>query len=123
MRRLFGTMCVGLVVWALPAASAEKRCGGYGNPTPGDMLLIDGHGDWWITGGGEGADAKGLNNAPQMSDKGFIETNVPGSGHGYNCACLTVEANAKTHRITRVISGQILPLARCQSDKSLPSPS
>jgi hypothetical protein len=115
-------ICLGLTVWSLPAAAAERRCGWYAKPVPGDLLLTDRHGDWWITGGGEGADAKGVDNVPQMDDKQFVETNVPGSGHGYGCACMTVETNAKTQRVTRVISGQILPLARCRNDKSLPSP-
>jgi hypothetical protein len=123
MRPFLGIICLCLIGWSLPAAAAEKRCGWYGNPAPGDMLLTDRDGDWWITGGGEGADAKGLDNVPQMSDRGFIATGVPGSGRGFNCACLTVETNARTQRITRVISGQILPLAQCRNDRSLPSPS
>jgi hypothetical protein len=123
MRPFLGIVCLCLIGWSLPAAAAEKRCGWYGNPAPGDMLLTDRDGDWWITGGGEGADAKGLDNVPQMSDRGFIATGVPGSGRGFNCACLTVETNARTQRITRVISGQILPLTQCRNDRSLPSPS
>jgi hypothetical protein len=122
MLRAFAMIFLGLMAWSLPAAAAEQRCGWYGNPAPGDMLLTDRHGDWWITGGGEGADANGLNRAPQMSDRGFIEAGVPGSGRGYNCACLTVETNARTRRITRVISGKIVPLAQCRNDKSLPRP-
>lgn len=122
MRRVIGIIYLGLAVLSLPAAAAELRCGWYGNPAPGDMLLTDKHGDWWITGGGEGPDAKGLDNAPQMSDKEFIETGIPGSGRGYNCACLNVEINASKHRISRVISGKIVPLAQCRNDKSLPQP-
>ncbi|MCP9231118.1 DUF4087 domain-containing protein [Mesorhizobium sp. LMG 17147] len=35
---------------------------------------------------------------------------------------MTVETNAKRQKITRVISGEILPLVRCRNDRSLPSP-
>jgi hypothetical protein len=122
MRLFFGMICVCLIGWPLTAAAAERRCGWYSSPTAGDLLLSDRHGDWWITGGGEGSDARGIDNVPQFDDKQFVETNVPGSGHGYGCACLTVETNARQQRITRVISGQILPLSRCRNDKSLPAP-
>ncbi|MER8501225.1 DUF4087 domain-containing protein [Mesorhizobium sp. M1339] len=47
---------------------------------------------------------------------------MPGSGHGYGCACMSVVTNAKQQKITRVISGEILPLVRCRNDRSLPSP-
>ena len=122
MRSLVGMIPVCLLILSLPATAAERRCGWYANPTPGDLLLTDRHGDWWITGGGEGSDARGIDNAPQFKDSQFVETNVPGSGRGYGCACMTVETNARTQRITRVISGEILPLARCRNDRSLPSP-
>lgn len=120
--RLFLVIILGVLAWSMPTNAAERRCGWYGNPTPGDMLLTDRQGDWWITGGGEGKDAKGIGNAPQMDETRFVETNVPGSGRGYNCACLTVETNAKTHRVLRIFAGEIVPLARCRADKALSSP-
>ncbi|WP_054310951.1 DUF4087 domain-containing protein [Mesorhizobium sp. 1M-11] len=120
--RLFLTISLGVIAWAVSADAAERRCGWYGNPTPGDLLLTDRQGDWWITGGGEDRDAKGIENTPQMDETRFVETNVPGAGRGYNCACLTVETNAKTHRVLRVFAGEIVPLARCRADKALPSP-
>lgn len=116
------SLAVVAIIGAAPAAASERICGWYANPTPGDLLITDRRGDWWITGGGAGADAKGIDKAPQLDDKQFVETNVPGSGHGYGCACMTVETNAKTRRITRVIAGETLPLARCRADKSLPKP-
>ncbi|MER8953116.1 DUF4087 domain-containing protein [Mesorhizobium sp. M0833] len=69
----------------------------------------------------EGA-CDGIDNVPAFDDRQFVETNVPGSGYGYGCACMTVVTNAKRQKITRVISGQILPLARCRNDRSLPNP-
>ncbi|WP_354490182.1 DUF4087 domain-containing protein [Mesorhizobium robiniae] len=31
-------------------------------------------------------------------DRQFVETKVPGSGHGYGCACMTVVTNANQKR-------------------------
>ncbi|MFE0753436.1 DUF4087 domain-containing protein [Inquilinus sp. NPDC058860] len=123
MRRLLG-LCLCLILCSLSAAAAERRCGWLANPTPGDLLLTDRQGDWWITSQGQanGPDAAGVDNVPAFDDRQFVETNVPGSGHGYGCACLTVDADAKARRITKVISGQILPLSRCRGDKALPKP-
>jgi hypothetical protein len=111
-----------LIAFSLPAAAAERRCGWYANPAPGDLLLTDRQGDWWITGGGDGADARGIDNVPQYNERQFVETNVSGSGHGYGCACMTVETDARTRRVTRIFAGDILPLARCRADKALPRP-
>ncbi|MER8995332.1 hypothetical protein [Mesorhizobium sp. M0678] len=35
---------------------------------------------------------------------------------------MNVVTNAKQQKITRVISGQVLPLLRCRNDRSLPNP-
>jgi hypothetical protein len=105
------------------ALAAERRCGWYQNPTPGNLLLTDKDGEWWITSQGEanGPDAKGAEDkAPQMDDKQYVATQP--NGYGYGCACLTVELDRKAKRITRVIAGQTVPLARCRQDKSLPKP-
>lgn len=66
--------------------------------------------------------AEGMDKTPSFNPKLFVETNVPGSGYGYGCACLIVETNAKAQRITKVSSGKILPLAKCRNDKALPNP-
>jgi hypothetical protein len=121
MRLLFAT-CFCLTVLSLPAAAdAERRCGWYSSPTPGNLLLTDKDGDWWIQMQGQ-PDPKGIDKLPAFNERQFVETNVPGSGHGYGCACMTVMTNAKQQRITRVIAGDILPLARCRNDRSLPNP-
>lgn len=121
MRPLFA-ICFGLVIMSLPAAAhAERRCGWYSSPTPGNLVLTDSDGDWWIQMQGR-SDPKAIDNVPAFDKRQFVETNVPGSGHGYGCACMTVVTNAKQQKITRVISGEILPLVRCPNDRSLPSP-
>ncbi|UXN58500.1 DUF4087 domain-containing protein [Phyllobacterium zundukense] len=121
MRPLFGIcFCLAMI---LPAAvySAERRCGWYSSPTPGNLILTDGDGEWWIQTQGR-PDPKGIDNLPAFDDRQFVETNVPGAGYGYGCACMTVVTSARQQRITRVIAGDILPLARCRNDGSLPDP-
>lgn len=104
-------------------AATERRCGWYLNPTPANLLLADKDGEWWITSQSEavGPDAQGVDeHAPQFDDKEYVKTQP--NGRGYGCACLTVETNSAEKRITKVTGGQILPLARCRADKSLPKP-
>lgn len=121
MRPLFAT-CFSLAIMSLPAAAdGERRCGWYSSPTPGNLMLTDRDAVWWIQMQGR-PDPKGIENAPAFDERQFVETNVPGSGYGYGCACMTVETNAKQQRITRIIAGDILPLARCRNDRSLPEP-
>lgn len=120
--RLWSVVCCGLAIIALPAAAqAERRCGWYANPTPGNLILTDRDGDWWIQMQGQ-PEPEGLDKLPAFDERQFVETNVPGSGYGYGCACLTVATDAEQQRITRVISGEILPLGRCRDDRSLPDP-
>lgn len=108
---------------APPAAPGEMRCGWIETPTPGNLCLIDKDATWTITsqGQGEGPDAAGIDKIPQGDPKQFVDTSR-GAGHGYSCGCLRVETNAKDKRITKVISGKALPLAKCKADKSLPKP-
>jgi hypothetical protein len=108
---------------AAPAPSREVRCGWIENPTPGNLWLIDKDATWTITSQGqaEGPDADGIDNIPQGDPKQFVDTSR-GAGHGYSCGCLTVETNAKDQRITKVVSGKNLPLAKCKADKTLPKP-
>ncbi|MHC1551507.1 DUF4087 domain-containing protein [Phyllobacterium sp. K27] len=115
--RLLLTTCFCLFVMSLTAAAdAERRRGWYSSPTPGNLILTDREGNWWIQMQG-GPDPKGIANAPVFDEREFVETGVPGSGHGYGCACMTAMTNPKEKRITRVIVGNTLPLARCHNDK------
>ncbi len=102
---------------------AQMRCGWIENPTPGNLWLIDKDATWTITSQGQavGPDAAGVDNIPQTDPKQFVDTSR-GAGHGYSCGCLSVETSAKDKRITKVISGKALPLAKCRADKALPKP-
>jgi hypothetical protein len=126
VRSMPAAIALGIGLLASNAASAERRCGWYMNPTPGNLLLSDKEGEWWITTQmhANGPDALGLANAPwrrlDSKRKHYVQTQS--NGHGYSCACMIVETNAKDKRITKVISGEDLPLGRCQHDRSLPKP-
>lgn len=113
-----------LLLLAGVANAAETRCGWYQMPTPGNVLLTDKDASWSITSQGQalGPDAIDVEKAPEFDKAQFVETNVPGTGYGYGCACLVVDVDAKAHRIVRVYSGQIKPLAACRRDKALPAP-
>lgn len=118
-------MVVAMMAMAGPAHAAENRCGWYQMPTPGNLWLTDRFATWSITSQGEavGPDAKGLDKLPQVNQRQWVETNVPGTGYGYGCACMRVDTDARSKRVLRVYSGKTLPLSQCRSDKTLPSPS
>jgi len=105
------------------AFASEHRCGWYENPTPGNLSLRDKDAEWNITSQGEaaGPDAEGAErNAPAIDYRQFVRTRA---SYGYGCACLMVETSTKDKRITKVISGKILPLETCKADHQLPKPS
>jgi hypothetical protein len=106
-----------------PAAAAatgqgERRCGWLHNPTPGNWWLADRDGEWILaTQGGE--PAAGMDEMPDMSTAGWVETN----GHyGHGCACLTITHDPGTRRATRIADAEPKPLAQCRSDRRLPAP-
>lgn len=106
------------------AAAPLTRCGWYVMPTPGNFWLTDRDATWIIMSQGQaqGPDAQGLEHLPAFDRHQFVATNVPGTGYGYGCACLVVDADDQARRITQVHSGRILPLSRCRQDKTLPPP-
>ena len=109
------------LVFALAAASPiprapEKRCGWLINPTPANWWLRDRQGEWELGVQG-GYQAPGKDELPDMSARGWVETN---GSYGYGCACLTVTTDKRTMRVTRVISGRPVPLRQCRADRRLP---
>lgn len=123
MRGFLAGLGVVALVGLGAAAEAEERCGWYMNPTPGNLLLIDRDGQWWITSQmqANGPDAIGADDiAPNFDEKEYVQTQP--NGDGYGCACLTVEVDVAQKQITRVTAGRILPLSQCKADKALPPP-
>jgi hypothetical protein len=102
---------------AVAAPKATRRCGWLSNPTPANWWLTDKEGQWIL--GTQGADqAPGMDEMPDMSTAGWVETN----GHyGYGCACITITADAEG-KVTRLENASPKPLKQCQADRSLPKP-
>jgi hypothetical protein len=101
------------------AQNGERRCGWLWNPTPANWWLTDRDGEWTLGVQG-GYQAQGLDNMPDMSTAGWVVTNT--GGYGYGCACLRVVVDRVAGRVLHLLSAQPLPLARCRSDPSLPTP-
>jgi hypothetical protein len=104
-------------VRAAAPAKGSRRCGWLSNPTPGNWWLTDSEGQWIL--GTQGADqAPGMDEVPDMSTAGWVETN----GHyGYGCACMTITADAEG-RVTRIADATPKPLKQCRADRKLPKP-
>lgn len=105
-----------MLMAAGPQAKTERRCGWLDNPTPGNWWLTDRDGEWLIGAQG-GYQAPGMDNMPDMSTKGFVNTN---GNYGYSCACMTVSVNRARQSVTRIVSATPLPLSQCRSDRALP---
>lgn len=99
------------------ASGPARRCGWLHNPTPGNWWLVDRDGQWVLgTQGGESP--AGMDDMPDMSTAGWVETN----GHyGYGCACATITADA-AGEVTAVSGFKPKPIKACSADKSLPGP-
>lgn len=103
-----------------PAAPAAKgqRCGWIHNPTPANWSLTDRDGEWEIGSQG-GYQAPGMDKIPDLSESRWVATN---GSYGYGCGCMTVDANPRSKRITRIYSVRQQSLAVCRADKKLPRP-
>jgi Protein of unknown function (DUF4087) len=104
-----------LIFTTFPTSAAERRCGWLANPTPANWWLTDRQGEWIIStqGGGE---ADGMDRIPDFPDRLWIKTN---GYHGYGCACMTVNTDRKTKRITNIMSATPRPLKQCRADRRL----
>jgi len=107
-----------LVALGAMQSQPERRCGWLHNPTPANWWLIDRDGEWLIGAQG-GYQAPGMDNMPDMTTRGWVRTN---GYYGHGCACMTVETNRRTRRITRIRSATPVPLAQCRNDRRLPRP-
>jgi hypothetical protein len=100
-------------------SGGEQRCGWLANPTPGNYWLTDRQGTWTIREQGPVDGPPGWDNSPDFSTRGWVATN---GSYGYGCACMRVDVNRRTMRVTRFYSGRPAPLAQCRRDRSLPRP-
>jgi hypothetical protein len=114
--RLASAAAVSLAVVAATPALAERRCGWLENPTLANYWFTDRDGEWTISAQG-GYHAPGWDKMPDMTTRGWIETN---GNYGYGCACMEVTTDRRTMRITRVISARPVPLRQCRADRRLP---
>lgn len=111
-----------LLAWLISAAApaapgSERRCGWLHNPTPANWWLVDRDGEW-LLGAQGGYQAPGMDNMPDMTSAGWVETN----GHyGHGCACMDVTVDARTRRVTRLFSARPVPLRQCRTDPHLPA--
>lgn len=129
--RMISTFAIGvalsLLAWsAIPASAApgkhatvrETHCGWFVNVTPGNFELDDAQGQWTLAQQG-GYQAEGLDALPDMSAKGWVETNGP---HGHSCACMTMSVDHTTLLVTHLYSARPVPLKQCRANRHLPKP-
>ncbi len=101
-----------------PVAASARRCGWLHNPTPANWWLVDRDGEWIL--GTQGSEpVPGMDDMPDMSTAGWVETNGP---HGYGCACMDMVVDPASGDVLRVSAAVPKPLAQCRSDRKLPSP-
>lgn len=103
-----------------PAAQqGQNRCGWLSNPTPSNYWLTDRDGEWTIVTQGSDDAPRGWENSPDFSTNGWVATN---GSYGYGCACMRVDVDRSTMRVTRFYSGRPVPLAQCRNDRNLRRP-
>jgi len=117
---LTATIALALMLFALPIGATETRCGWLANPTPGNWFLTDRDARWVIA-AQLGYQAEGMENIPAFNDREYVRTN---GYHGYGCACLRVATEPidySNSRITKIESGESIPLSVCRADPNLPT--
>jgi hypothetical protein len=99
-----------------PQSPIQRRCGWLDNPTPANWWLTDSQGEWILSVQG-GYQAPGMDDMPDMSTGGWVETN---GYYGFRCACLDVTVDAGEHKIMRLVKTIAKPLRQCRADPKLP---
>jgi len=118
--RLFGMtvlfLCVSVPGSGVAAADhgatgVERMCGWFQNPSPGNVVLTDRHGDWTI---GIQGDYQAQGSWPEFTSHDWITTN---RHYGYGCACLTATVDQREMRVIRIHRAVARPLRKCRRDK------
>ncbi|WP_105507794.1 DUF4087 domain-containing protein [Paraburkholderia sp. BL21I4N1] len=114
-------VCISIASWGTHAAAGtrENRCGWLQNPTPANWWLDDKDGSWTLSVMGD-RPVPGLDDLPDMTSGDWVVTNA--GGHGYGCACIDMDVDRGARKVIRLYSAKVLPLKRCKTDRSLPSP-
>jgi len=106
-------LCLFVADTAAEVEKSEMRCGWFSNPTPANASLYDREAEWIIAvQGGHQADG----DWPEFGPGQWVETN---GHHGYGCACMRVQANSKTHEVSKIESAQARALSACRKDAAL----
>ncbi|HAV1827360.1 TPA: DUF4087 domain-containing protein [Enterobacter hormaechei subsp. steigerwaltii] len=107
-----------LLAISFSSVSSELRCGWLQNPSPSNQWITDKEGTWDISMQGQ-FESDGIENIKDFPDDEFVKTN---GDYGYGCACIRVDVDRESKKIIKIYSSKILPLARCQSDRTLHEP-
>ncbi len=122
------TIAIAITVLLAGPAHAERRCGWYHNPTPGNVILEDADGRWWIARQGstpvpgfDDAYTTAFDDRVRYNTRGEIITSGP--GYGYSCACADGafdEGRPAYEEVLSISRLTELPLSRCEADRNLP---
>ena len=106
-------------------AVAETRCGWYHNPGPGNVLLEDADGQWWLSRQGS-APVRGFEEAYTVAFDNRLRIDYGGQvtqRYGFSCACAEGRFDASRSQYDSVLSISSLreiPMQRCEGDPKLP---
>lgn len=116
MKSLFIT--IALLAFSFSSVGSEVRCGWLQNPSPANQWLSDKDGTWDISIQGRFI-SSGIENLKDFPDKMFVKTN---GNYGYGCACIRGDVDRDKKKVIKIYSSKILPLSRCQGDRTLGEP-
>ncbi|RZM96348.1 hypothetical protein CQJ28_24425 [Escherichia sp. E2562] len=116
MKPLFIT--VFLFVLSFFCLGSELRCGWLQNPSPSNQWISDKDGTWDISIQGRFT-SSGIEKLKGFPDKEFVKTN---ENYGYGCACISADVDHDEKKVIKIYSSKILPLSRCQGDRTLSEP-
>lgn len=123
---LLATAAFAAAALAAAPLAAETRCGWYHNSSPGNVILEDADGQWWLSRQG-GPEAPGFADAYTTAFDNRLRIDYAGEvtqRYGYSCACAEGRFDATRPEFETVLSIFRLweiPMARCTADPRLPA--
>lgn len=107
-----------LLTISFSSIGSELRCGWLQNPTPSNQWITDKDGTWDISMQGRFT-SEGVEHIKDFPDDEFVRTN---GNYGYGCACIRADVDRDSKKVIKIYSSKVLPLSRCQSDRTLQQP-